>query len=74
MPGGLLSHGVYQTLGGERDFGEFWRRLGLPTLGVIALCYVVLVRTSVVSQKAWLQSGIGLILAMAVAVYTRVIY
>ena len=74
MPGGLLSHGIYQKLGGTLEFGPFWRTLGLPTLAVLALCYGLLVSRQIVSQKTWIIGSIGLVASMAAAVYLRVIH
>eukprot|EP00966_Prymnesium_polylepis_P083604 1936490-Prymnesium_polylepis.1 len=36
MPGGYLSYGIYQKLGGEREFGAFWLYLGLPTIAAFS--------------------------------------
>lgn len=73
MPGGYLSFGIYQTLGGEREFGAFWLQLGLPTIVVIATCYA-LVMQQVVSQKTWMYGSLGLIVAMAIAVNLRMLF
>ena len=41
MPGGYLSFGIYQKLGGEREFGAFWLHLGLPTIVACAACWLL---------------------------------
>tara|TARA_B110001452_G_scaffold111518_1_gene92437 strand:- start:3 stop:227 length:225 start_codon:yes stop_codon:yes gene_type:complete len=71
MPGGLLSFGIYQKLGGEREFGAFWRVLGLPTIAIIAAGYILLVSKQAISQKAWALGSLALVVAMAAAVYVR---
>ena len=72
MPGGLLSFGVYQRLGGERDFGKFWQQLGLPTIVAIAALYA-LVAQRIISQKSWIACSIGLVVIMALAVHFRML-
>ena len=67
MPGGHLSFAIYQRLGGEREFGAFWLQLGLPTVAVLAVCYLLL------SQRTWMIVSAGLIAAMAVAVNARML-
>ena len=42
MPGGQLSFFIYQQLGGERGFGDFWLRLGLPVLAGLIVGYCVM--------------------------------
>jgi len=71
VPGGLLSHGIYLKLGGEREFGEFWRQLGLPTIAVIALCWLLVGK--VITQKSWLYASIAFIASIATAVYARAV-
>ena len=73
MPGGHLSFGIYQKLGGEREFGPFWLQLGLPTVAVIATCYL-LVAQKMISQREWMVFSVGLIVAMALAVYARMLF
>jgi hypothetical protein len=73
MPGGYLSHGIYQRLGGEREFGAFWMSLGFPVILLIGLCYL-LVDRSIINQKQWLVGSVGLIICMAAAVYARLIH
>ena len=73
MPGGYLSFGVYQALGGERSFGEFWSQLGFPTILLVATCYFALVHHAVVSQRAWLIASVGWIVLMAIAIFLRTI-
>ena len=73
MPGGYLSHGIYQRLGGEREFGAFWMSLGFPVILLIGLCYL-LVDRSIINQKQWIVGSVGLIICMAAAVYARLIY
>ena len=73
MPGGYLSFGIYQKLGGEREFGTFWLQLGLPTVIACAACWL-LVAQRVVSQRSWVVGSIGLVAAMALAVSARLIY
>ena len=41
MPGGYLSFGIYQKLGGEREFGTFWLQLGLPTVVACAASWLL---------------------------------
>ena len=72
MPGGYLSYGIYVKLGGEREFGDFWKILGFPVITFIALCYL-LVDRAVVTQKQWVVGSICLILVLAVAVAARLI-
>ena len=60
MPGGYLSFGIYQRLGGERDFGAFWLQLGLPTIVACAACWL-LVAQRLMSPKAWAVCSVGLI-------------
>jgi len=74
MPGGLLSFGIYQKLGGEREFGAFWRVLGLPTIAIIATGYILLVSKQAISQKAWLLGSLALVAVMAAAVYVRALF
>ena len=74
MPGGHLSHGIYRTLGGERDFGAFWRELGLPVILFIAACFLLLVRNAVISQRVWMMASAAVIVLMAMAVVTRAIH
>ena len=73
MPGGYLSFGIYQWLGGEREFGVFWLQLGLPTVAVVALLWFFLVAQGIVTQKTWIVGSIGLIVTMALAVFSRLI-
>jgi hypothetical protein len=73
MPGGYLSFGIYQKLGGEREFGPFWLQLGLPTVATIGFCWFF-VAQRIISQKAWMMGSIGLIVAMALAVSVRLIF
>ena len=42
MPGGHLTHGIYNLLGGEREFGPFWYEVGLPLLAMLALSFCAL--------------------------------
>ena len=72
MPGGYLSFGIYQKLGGEREFGAFWLQLGLPTIAAITTCWL-LIAQRIISQKAWMVGSVGFIVAMAVAVNLRII-
>ena len=75
MPGGYLSFGIYQALGGEREFGDFWKSLGIPTIVLIATCYALLVRSlAVMSQRAWMLSALVVIAMMATAVGLRMIH
>ena len=74
MPGGYLSFGIYQKLGGEREFAVFWLQLGLPTIITIALCYFSMVAQRIISQKVWIWGSVGLIAAMALAVKARFIF
>ena len=74
MPGGYLSFGIYTWLGGERDFGSFWRQLGLPVILLIATCYLLLVRGAVMSQRVWMIGSVGGIAVMAAAVGCRLIH
>ena len=74
MPGGHLSFGIYEALGGERDFGTFWRQLGLPVILLIATCYALLVRGDMMSQRAWMIGSLGVIALMAAAVGCRMIH
>ena len=74
MPGGHLSHGIYQRLGGERDFTSFWLHLGLPTLAVIATCYYFLVVSKIISLKAWSIGSVFLVTVMAACVSVRVLH
>jgi len=73
MPGGQLSFGIYQALGGEREFGAFWVQLGLPTIAVIAACYG-LAAHQVLNQKSWIYGSVGLVVAMALAVRVRMVF
>ena len=73
MPGGYLSFGIYQALGGEREFGEFWKTLGFPVLVLIALSYVLVDRTFI-SQTQWAAGSVGFIIFLAVAVFARMIH
>lgn len=74
MPGGYLSFGIYQALGGERDFGEFWRQLGLPVILLVAVCYFLLVRSAaIISQRTWMIWSAGGIASMAMAVSVRAV-
>ena len=74
MPGGYLSFGIYQRLGGEREFGQFWLQLGLPTLALIVAAFFFLVQQQrIMSQKTWMITSIGLIAVMAFAVVVRLI-
>mgnify|MGYP006142083775 CR=1 FL=1 len=72
MPGGYLSFGIYQKLGGEREFGAFWLQLGLPTIAAIATCYVLVVQR-IISQRTWIIGSAGLVSAMALAVNARIL-
>ena len=74
MPGGYLTFGVYQYLGGERDFGAFWLQLGLPTIVVVAVCHVVLVAQHVVSQRTWMCGSAALVVAMSLMVNLRLLF
>jgi hypothetical protein len=74
MPGGYLSFGIYQSLGGERDFGTFWRQLGLPVILLIAACYALLVRGAVMSQRVWMIGSAAGVASMATAVGCRAIH
>ena len=73
MPGGYLSFGIYQKLGGEREFGVFWLHLGLPTIAAISVCWFLVVQR-IISQKAWMVGSVGVIAAMALAVSARLIF
>lgn len=73
MPGGYLSFGIYQKLGGQREFGAFWMQLGLPTIAGIAACWL-LVAQRIISQKVWMCGSVATIVAMAVAVLLRLIF
>ena len=73
MPGGYLSFGIYQKLGGEREFGTFWLQLGLPSVGAIGTCWL-LVAHRIISQKAWMIGSVGTVAAMALAVSARLIF
>ena len=46
MPGGYLSFGIYQKLGGEREFGAFWLHLGLPTIVACAACWLLVAQVA----------------------------
>ena len=46
MPGGYLSFGIYQKLGGEREFGAFWLHLGLPTIVACAACWLLVAQVT----------------------------
>ena len=72
MPGGYLSFGIYQRLGGEREFGAFWLQLGLPTIVACAACWLP-VAQRLMSPKAWVLCSVGLIGALALAVSARLI-
>lgn len=72
MPGGYLSLGIYQRLGGEREFGAFWLQLGLPTIVTCAAC-LLLVTQRLMSPKAWVVCSVGLIAVLALAVSARLI-
>ena len=72
MPGGYLSFGIYQRLGGEREFGPFWLLLGLPTIATIAACYFLVVQR-MISLKVCMYGSVGLIAIMALAVHARVL-
>ena len=75
MPGGYLTFGIYQALGGERAFGSFWKEIGLPTILFIATCYVTTVRSlAIMSQQAWMISSLVVIAMMAMAVVLRMIH
>ena len=73
MPGGYLSFGIYQALGGEREFGEFWKTLGFPVILLIALSYL-LVDRMFISQTHWAAGSIVFIFVLAVAVFARMIH
>jgi hypothetical protein len=73
MPGGYLSFGIYQALGGERTFGEFWATLGLPVVVLLASCYLLLVRHDIVSQRTWIIGSVGMIAVMTAAIGLRMI-
>ena len=73
MPGGYLSYGIYQYLGGERDLGTFWLQLGLPSVAVIGASYFLVVQR-IVSQNMWMACSVVFIAAMALAVGVRVIF
>ena len=74
MPGGYLSFGIYQKLGGERDFGDFWLKLGLPSILLIAAGYFFLVAQRVVTQKQWMIGSVAFIVGMALAVFVRMLH
>ena len=74
MPGGHLSHYIYRQLGGERDFGPFWLQLGLPTLVILAVSYLLLVHASErVSPRSWLTCATLFVSLLAAGVGVRVI-
>lgn len=73
MPGGYLSFGIYQKLGGERDFAAFWLQLGLPTVLFLAACYL-LVAQRIVTLKAWMIGSATVVTTMAMGVSARVIH
>ena len=65
MPGGQLSFFLYQQLGGEQSFREFWLHMGLPVVGVLALAYVLM------PLRRWQLLVLGLPSCLATAVAAR---
>lgn len=53
-----VSFGIYQRIGGEREFGEFRTQLGFPTIAFLGACFFLHM-----SRKAW----------MAMAVHARIL-
>lgn len=68
MPGGQLSFFVYQQLGGEQSFREFWLHLGLPVVAVLGLAYAL-----GMPFRRWQLLALGLPSCLAAAVAARVI-
>ena len=74
MPGGQLSFGIYQRLGGQRNFGSFWLELGIPTVIAVAACYYAMVTLQKGTQKAWLIGSVCVIASLAAAVNARMLH
>ena len=72
MPGGQLSFGIYQAIGGEREFSAFWLHLGLPGFAAIGASYLLV--PHILSFRNWIYVSISFVAVLAAAVNARAIH
>eukprot|EP00040_Diaphanoeca_grandis_P036212 m.230159 g.230159 ORF g.230159 m.230159 type:complete len:69 (-) comp33572_c0_seq14:4100-4306(-) len=68
MPGGQLNFYIYQQLGGELEFKQFWLYLGLPVVLLLVLTLWLF------TWPRWQIFAIAVIGTASLGVFTRIIH